>query len=408
MKKSILVTLILAIAMLSFNQTSLLAQGKSDKELVVAGNNLFAIDLYKELSRQDGNLFFSPISMSIALAITYAGANTNTEAQMAEVLHFSINQSKLHPAFSDILKSLNVGTKRSGYRLITANRLWGQYGYEFLDNFINITDEYYEGGFKKVDFTIDREITRKKINQWVEEKTEEKIKNLIGEGVLHPLTRLVITNAIYFKGMWMSQFDESKTEDRSFNLLDGEIVKVPMMTQTDDFNYFETDNLKILEILYAGGEVSMVVLLPKKKDGLKALERSIDAKNVRMWLAGLKKRETLVFMPKFKMDSSFFLKDTLSSMGMTDAFSPEIADFSGIAEGRDLFISNVIHKAFVDVNEEGTKAAAATGIVMDTTSIEEPIKKIAYFNADHPFVFIIRDRRTKSILFLGRVTDPRQ
>jgi serpin B len=410
----IIAIFVLAAFIMGFTSADALAQARiaqtremADKDLLILGNNIFAFDLYRELSKTDGNLFFSPTSISVAMAITYAGANNDTEAQMAEVLNYKLSQGRIHVAFSDVLKDLNIGSKRSPYRLVTANRLWSQYGYEFQDNFINIADEYYDGGFKKVDFTVDRKAASKKINKWIEEKTEEKIKNLIPISALSPLTRLIITNAIYFKGMWMFQFKEEETKPRSFTLTNGETIKVPMMTQTEDFSYFENNNLKILEMLYAGGELSMVILLPKKRDGLKKLEASLTSKNIRIWLGSMRKVEAILYMPKFKMDSSFFLKNALSSMGMPDAFSPDKADFSGIASGRDLYINDVIHKAFVDVNEEGTEAAAATGVVMGITSVEAG-KKMVYFNVDHPFAFFIRDRRTKNILFLGRVTDPRK
>lgn len=382
------------------------AQDKPDKQTIIEGNNVFAIDLYTKLSKEEGNLFFSPASISTALAMTYAGARGNTATQMASVLHFTLSQEKLHPAFSEITKELEADSLNSGYQLSIANALWGQTGYKFYDDFINITNKYYGAGFKEVDFSNDksREEARQTINAWVENKTNDKIKDLIEQGMLDKLTRLVLTDAIYFKGKWQSQFNTKDTFDSPFTLVTGEKVNVPMMHQTKEFNYTENEATQILEMPYAGDKLSMVILLPKKTDGLKELESSMQG-NLNSWLKSLRNREVVVSAPKFKTTHEFLLNDALESLGMTDAFSDKIADFSGMSPNPEgLYIDKVIHKAFVDVNEEGTEAAAATAVLMMAKGMPEPK---AMFIVDHPFIFIIRNIKSGNILFMGRVEDPR-
>lgn len=385
----------------------LYALEKADQEIVVEGNNMFAWELYAQLKGKEGNLFFSPCSISTALAMTYAGARGNTATQMADALHFSLSQPRLHPAFSGLIQDLAAEPERSSYQLAIANALWGQSGYEFYEKFINITKDYYDAGFKQVDFKDEqeRERTRQKINLWVEDKTNNKIKELIKRGVLTSLTRLVLTNAIYFKGDWLSQFNPGQTGDSLFRLIEGEKIEVPMMNQAAEFNYAEEEALQILELPYAGDELSMVILLPKQADGLKEAENLLTAAHLKKWLSALSKQEVIVALPKFKMSSEFLLNEALKSLGMVDAFSGKLADFSGISpDPVGLFISQVIHKAFVEVNEEGTEAAAATAVAMRLQAVPKP-KPV--FRADHPFIFIIRDMRSDSILFLGRVVDPR-
>ena len=390
-------------------------------EAIVKGNNQFSLELYARLRAKEGNIFFSPYSISTALAMTYAGARNQTEAQMAKVLHFPTGQDGTEPnenstsaivwtrerfssAFGKVVKDLNARGKKGKYELRIANALWGQRGYGFLKDFLNLVERYYGGCLNEVDFVGATERTRQTINGWVEEKTNNKIKELIARGVLDSMTRLVLTNAIYFKGNWASQFKKERTKDAPFTLLDGSKVDVPMMNQTADFNYIETESLQGLELPYIDNELSMVILLPKKVDGIGELEKTLTQENLHKWLVTLRKREVIVSVPKFKETSEFTLADVLKAMGMRDAFTPDVADFSGINGRKDLFISAVIHKAYVDVNEEGTEAAAATGVVIKMTSVgpgQTPV-----FRADHPFVFVIRDNRSGSILFLGRVLNP--
>jgi len=394
------------------------ARGKTE-EVVVEGNNRFALALYAKLREQRGNLFFSPYSISAALAMTYAGARGETEAQMAKVLHFPTvlaekgppssaerkvcDQERFHSAFGAIIKDLNAKGEKGNYELSVANALWGQKGYGFLAEFLELIEAKYGGKLNEVDFITATEAARRTINIWVEKETKDKIKNLIQKGVLTPLTRLVLTNAIYFKGNWARQFKKKNTKEAAFTLLNGEKVDSPMMNQTADFKYMQARYFQALELPYIDEELSMIIFLPKKFDGLRDFEKTLTTENLSKWLARLRKRKVVVSVPKFKETCQFRLADVLKSMGMTDAFLGK-ADFSGMNGKRDLFISAVIHKAFVDVNEEGTEAAAATAVVGVTAVRPE---EIPVFRADHPFLFLIRDNDSGSILFIGRMMNPR-
>lgn len=404
-KRHIALLFTVAVIFTIWQGTSLFALDEPDKEIVVQGNNKFAFDLYSQVKQSDGNLFLSPFSISTALAMTYAGARGNTETQMAETLHFSLSQERLHPAFLTLMQGLQADSARSGYELSVANALWGQEGYKFHEAFIDITKNYYEAGFKEVDFVKNIESTRQTINRWVEGKTKDKIKELIKPGILTELTRLVLTNAIYFKGRWMSQFKKESTRPEPFELINGDKAQVSMMNQAKEFSYFENETAQILEMPYEEDKLSMVILLPKEKKGISGLEKLLNPENFRSWLSILRKQEVIVSLPRFKMTSEFLMNEALKSLGMADAFDMKLADFSGMTpDPIGLYISKVIHKAFVDVNEEGTEAAAATAVVMTLRGMPEP-KPV--FRADHPFIFIIRDIRSGSILFIGRVMDPR-
>jgi len=397
------------------NQT---AKEDMNKKIVVEGNNKFALELFAKLQSTQGNLFFSPYSISTALAMAHAGARSETESQMAGVLHFpvSVNRttdssSKSLPdrrqftsIFGAIIKDLNKRGQKGGYALTVANALWGQKEYGFLEDFLELIRTNYDGGLNEVDFITATETARQTINTWVEKKTKKKIENLISKGVLDSMTRLVLTNAIYFKGNWARQFKEDKTQDAPFSIPDGRKIDVAMMNQQAEFSYMETDTFQALELPYVGEELSMIILLPKESDGLDEFEKKLTTENLSLWMAKIFKREIVVFVPKFKMTSQFSLASVLRSMGMTDAFSSN-ADFSGMNGKRDLFISAIIHKAYVEVNEEGTEAAAATGVVMTLTSMGPT--RIPIFRADHPFLFLIRDNLSGSILFIGRVANPK-
>jgi serpin B len=382
------------------------AAKEKTEEAVVEGNNRFAVELYAKLREQEGNLFFSPYSISAALAMTYAGARGETEAQMAKVLHFPSqragDQERFHPAFGAIIKDLNTRGKKGKYELIVSNALWGQKGYEFLAEFLELVKSNYGGRLNEVDFISDTESARKTINAWVEKKTKDKIKDLIVPGDLNQLTRLVLTNAIYFKGNWASRFKKENTKDAEFTLLSGEKVDTPTMNQTEQFSYMETEDFQGLEMPYVNNELSMIIFLPKRTDGLAEFEKKLTAENLSQWLARLRKREVIVSVPKFKETSRFSLAGVLKSMGMTDAFVSVVADFSGMNGKKELYISKVIHKAFVDVNEEGTEAAAATAVVTRAIAIRPSV-----FRADHPFLFLIRDNSSGSILFIGRMMNPK-
>jgi serpin B len=372
--------------------------------VVVQGNTAFALDLYGQLRSRAGNLFFSPLSLSTALAMTYAGARGQTAEQMATVLHFPANQEQMHQAFAAVSKGLLDDNTDKKYQLHIANALWGQKGYHFREAFLQTTRTYYGAGLNEVDFQTAAEQARQTINAWVEEQTKEKIKDLIPPGALDALTRLVLTNAIYFKGDWVLPFKKEETKDEVFTVSAAQQVTVPMMQQTAFFKYLDGEGFQALELPYVGDTLSMVVFLPKKLDGLAEFEQSLSVEKLTSWLSELESREVVVALPKFTMTVEFALKEVLSAMGMWLAFSGE-ADFAGISEAEKLYISDVFHKAFVDVSEEGTEAAAATGVVARATAAGPPP---AIFRADHPFVFLIRDVRTRSILFLGRVVQPKE
>ena len=381
---------------------------KSDRAAVVEGNNAFALELYGRLRTQGGNLFFSPESISTALAMTYAGARGDTALEMAKTLHFTLPPERLHPAMGALLSDLNAA--HNGYQLRVADALWAQRGYVFLDDFLKLTRSDYGAGFNQVDFRNATEAARSTINQWIEQKTDNKIKDLLQPGVLDAMTRMVLTNAIYFQGDWRRPFRVALTENEDFHLSPAQNVKAPLMHLVEGFPYFDGGSFQVLEIPYASGDLSMIVFLPNDIGGLPALEESLTVSNAKQWLNRLRPvHEVILTLPKFQMTRQFKIQDTLGAMGMPRAFDANEADFSGMTGKRELFISAVIHKAFIDVDEKGTEAAAATAVVMQRATalppdLREPPPPV--FRADHPFVFLIRDNRSDGILFMGRVSDP--
>lgn len=401
-KISVFILILLGIISI-LPKSAVFAQENPDLQALVKGNNAFALDLYAQLKNEEGNLFLSPYSISTALAMTFSGARGATEKQMAQVLHFTLGQRRLHSTFYGLETQLKDYVKE-GIELNIANALWLQTGYNFLKDFLELTEEHYDAGLNHVDFAKDSEAARKKINIWVEQKTNNRIQKLIKPDVINTLTRLVLTNAIYFKGEWKSQFEEELTQEDPFYITPEITVSVPMMNQEERYKYFKSDELQVLEVPYKGDDLSMVILLPIKKDGLTELEDSVNTNRFREWMNALAWRQVTVFFPKFTMTCEFQLRSALADMGMPIAFTGE-ADFSGMTGEKDLFISEVVHKAFVDVSEEGTEAAAATGVMMEYIS-EQPLFPPAVFRADHPFIFVIRDNHSGSILFIGRVVDP--
>jgi serpin B len=326
---------------------------------------------------------------------------------MAEVLHFAAPAASVSPAFAALGKLLGSGDKTSKFQLRVANRLWGQQGFHFLPGFLKVTSANFGADLGLVDFG-QSEAARKTINTWIEEQTAGKIQNLLAPGVLNANTRLVLTNAIYFKARWTHEFSKGATADAPFHTSAAAEIAVPTMHQTERLNYGAADGIQVLELPYGGDHsLSMFILLPDKVDGLADLEKRLTGENLQKWLAGLQSRPVKVDLPKFKMTSEFSLSDTLAALGMPLAFSNK-ADFSGMSTQEPLSISAVIHKAFVAVDEDGTEAAAATAVGIKAEaaapSPEEPIE----FRADHPFVFLIRDKRTQSILFIGRLAQPEE
>jgi serpin B len=362
--------------------------------------NAFAFDLYAALREADGNLQFSPYSISTALAMTYAGARGETADEMAAVLHFTLPADELHPAYKALAEQLIAGGEQAGYDLFVANALWGQKGEEFRRAFLRLIEDNYGGGLHELDFAREAEAARQTINAWVEKQTREKIVDLLQPGDVTADTLLVLTNAIYFKAKWLFQFDPHQTHEQPFTLETGKQIQTPLMQQTGEFKYAQADDMQVLELPYTGNDLSMIVLLPGKAGELSALEKTLTAERFETWLSAMKPCEVAVTLPRFKTTCRFSLADTLGAMGMRLAFT-SAADFSGITDGV-FFISKVIHKAFVEVNEEGTEAAAATAVTMIKASVQPP----PVFRADHPFVFVIRDNRSGAILFIGRVMNP--
>ncbi len=382
------------------------AEFAQEAESLVEGNNAFAVDLYHQLSGQDGNLILSPFSASSMLAMLWAGARGETESQMQTTLRFPYSQDLLHQTFGALQRSLDTGMSASLYELRIANRLWGQNGYPWLEPFLETTRLEYDAELAEVDFEMDAGGATETINNWVNEKTAGKIPELLAPGLVNSLTRLVLTNAIYFKGDWVSQFDPEDTRDEDFRTAGGQSISVPMMRQKQEFLHGALQDAQIVELPYVGQDISMVVILPNAVDGLPALEASLTAEDLTSWLETLQETEVDLWLPRFTFSKRTDLKPVLIAMGMTSAFDPLTADLTGMALGgqpgvNDLYVHFVVQEAFILVNEEGTEAAAATAGGVGPTSYEP-----AVFHADHPFLFLIRDRVTGSILFMGRVVNP--
>jgi serpin B len=377
---------------------------ETDSAELVAGNSAFAFDLYQAIRAEEINLFYSPYSISLALAMTYAGARGETEHQMADTLHYTLPQDRLHPAFNaldlELLSRAEGGEgEEGGFELNIANSIWGQTGYSFLPQFLDILAENYGAGLRVLDFAKEPEDSRITINDWISDETEGKIEDLLPPTSVTPETLLILTNAIYFNAAWRYPFVEDRTRDSTFYLLDGGQVTVPMMEGTKRLGYAEGEGYQVVELPYEGGEMSMVILLPE--DGrFEGFTRALDSEAVAAILENISYQDIHLTMPKFTYESQFSLKEALAAMGMPAAFSG--ADFSGMDGTRDLFIDDVIHKAFIDVDEEGTEAAAATAVVMPSAAPVLP-KDV---RVDRPFVFMIRDIETEAILFLGHVVDP--
>jgi serpin B len=384
---------------------------------VVNANNQFAFDLYSELDKSEqGNIFYSPYSISAALAMTYEGAKGTTADEMKSVFHFP-ESNILRPNFAGIYNDINQGNK--AYELRTGNALWVQNDFPFLEDYTSRVEKYYGGKAANLDFVSETEQSRQTINSFIEQQTNNKIKDLIPAGFINSMTRLVLTNAIYFKGTWEWEFDKSDTRDQDFKITPNNIVKTPMMYMNPDkarFNYADLDELQILELPYKGEKISMLILLPKQgedydretgeviKSEYTLEDIELSSEKLNEYKSQMKETKLdSISLPKFEFDTKYFMKDTLSNLGMPTAFSGG-ADFSGMAGNKDLFISFVIHQAYVKVDEKGTEAAAATAVGMELTSAMPR----NFFRADHPFIFIIQEKETGNILFMGRVTDPTQ
>lgn len=387
---------------------------------IVEANNQFAIDLYNELNKDNGgNLFFSPWSISTALVMTYEGARGETAVQMRDVLYFPEDDVLRRSAYARMLNRMN---KAGGeYTLKTANALWLQEDYPFLDNYKTTVWEYYLAKVNNYNLAGDPSGASSEINSWVSKNTNGKIDEIVNPSMFTSLTRAVLANAIYFKGDWVHKFDKDDTKDEDFTLESGQTVKVPMMKLVDndlEFRYAESDGVQILELPYKGDKLSMLVLLPRTETppnvqndehapeitSMDELESILSADKLTEWRSKLSPTEVHIYLPKFTFETSYSLKDHLSAMGMDIAFADNgSADFSGMDGTKLLYIDKVLHKAFVDVNEEGTEAAAATVVFMVFTSVGP---RYVEFRADHPFIFLIQENRSGNILFMGKVANP--
>lgn len=382
-------------------------QPMTQQQAAQAGNH-FAWDIYQQLKNRQGNLFFSPASIDLALAMTWTGARGETARDMGSVLHLPGAYVGRPESVSAAYGSLQAAMSDDGapYTLRIANRLWGQRGYRFLDSFLEPLDQDFGAGLQELDFKQNSEGARLTINAWVEDKTEDKIKDLLQPGSLGSDVRLVLTNAIYFLGDWQRKFQGSDTADRTFHLFSDQEIRVPTMHQTNRFAYAETGQVQVVSLPYRDGDLEMVVVLPRDVEGLAAIEQELSAATLAGWTGDMKNRSVRLWLPKFSLTGEFSLAKILGQMGMASAFSHG-ADFSGMSQASDLFISDVVHKSFIDVFEKGTEAAAATAVTIRTTSMPGMAPDTVRFVADHPFLFLIRHTETGSILFLGRVTDPR-
>lgn len=386
--------------------------GESAVSNLAAGTNAFAFDLYQAVRDSGENVLFSPVSVSAALAMTYAGARGKTEYQMANVLHFGMPQDSLHPEFRRLLAELE-SKEDTGLELHIANSLWVQLGYALLPGFLNTVATNYGAEPRYLEFLENPEQSRNTINEWVRKETREKIKDLLPPGSIDPLTRLVLVNAVYFKTAWVNRFPAYRTGDDAFYLLDGEEVKVPMMRQEAWFRYAASEGWEVIELPYVGGSAAMVVLVPPRGQ-FKGYEKRLDLRVFTRLLGLMSATKVRLTMPKFKFDWGGSLEETLAQMGMGDALDSKAADFSGMngercneAPRQCLYIGDVLHKAFIGVDENGTEAAAATAVVMPMGAGPPGPEQVVEMRIDRPFIFAIRDNRTGTILFLGRVLAPR-
>ncbi len=375
---------------------------------LVDGNNAFALDMYNSLRSEKGNLILSPYSISLALAMTYAGARGETEAQMAQTLHFA-PQNELHPSFNALdlaleKEPINLDKDQEPMQLNIANAVWAEQTFTFLPEFLDTIAVNYGAGVSLADFLNNPNKERVTINNWVSDQTEEKINDLLPDGSISPDTRMVLVNAIYFKADWFDQFDANDTSDFPFNLMDGTQVNVPMMGQDMFIPYTQGDGYTAVELPYAGETAAMEIIVPDA-GRFEEVESALTSDMFNEIIGNMSQTSLMLNLPKFKFESSFGLSPTLSQLGMIDAFDADLADFSGMTGQKDLFIGDVIHKAFVAVDEEGTEAAAATAVVMELASaIMHDVNLII----DRPFIFVIRDTVNGQILFIGRVLNPVQ
>lgn len=366
--------------------------------------NAFAGDLFAKLKAGNGNVFVSPFSIETALAMTAAGAKGNTLSQMQTVLRLPPDADD---RFEKLMAAINPAGAKRAYELGTANAIWAQKGMPWDARFKNRVLGPYASAFREVDFRTAPDAAAKECNDWVAKETRDKVKDILQKGDVTPDIRMLLANAIYFKGTWANPFNKQVTKNADFVKADGTKTTAPLMYESGRFSYAETDDAQAIALPYKGNDLSMLILLPKKPDGIGRLQDGLTGKSLAAWAGMLKPEPTVhVYLPRFKAETRYDLGKTLIELGMPDAFSDTKADFSGMLTGPErLCIGFVIHKAFVDVNEEGTEAAAATVVGMRLTSAVAPTPP-KVFRADHPFLFAILHNPTKTVLFLGRLSEP--
>jgi serpin B len=372
---------------------------------LVAGNTALALDLYQKLRATPGNLFFSPFGISTGLGLVYAGARGGTGSELGRAAHFSLARTNLHPAFGELIDRMDRLQHGSRLTLVTANGLWRQEGHSFSNAFLELARTQYRAEPEAADFKHAAGAASSRINAWVARQTRGRIETMLDPGWLGPDTRLVLCNALYFKGNWRSQFKSKETSPAPFHISTNETVSVPMMSQEAEFNtsWIEEPQAMLVELPYYGGDLAMVIILPQAVDGLAEIESALTAENLRAWLARLDQaspHKTYVHLPRFTTRQSVDLVPVLRSLGIVSAFD-DTADFSGMDGTQYLFLATALQRTFVEVNEAGTEAAAATLFEAKSKSMTSRL------NADHPFLFLIRDRASGTILFLGRLADPR-
>lgn len=370
-----------------------------------AAANAIAFGFYSKQAAKPGNIFFSPYSLHTAFAMACEGARGKTAQEIASVFSFPATTADLRSSLSGLKKDLAEASKGSEFK--QANSFWAQEGYNFLPSYIKPLRAHYGAEARQVNFQTKTEEARAEINSWTEKQTNGKIKNLFPKGGLNALSRLVLVNAVYFKGSWLETFSKEMTADADFTKTGGEKVKVKMMASpgTRNAEYTENEELQALRLPYKGGSLSMLILLPREGKALADTGKALTAAKLEALRGGLEKQKVKVFLPRFTFSSGYRLNDSLADLGMPAAFTEGTADFSGMDGTNKLFIQTAFHKAFVEVNEEGTEAAAATGISMGVKSMPSGFLR---FRADRPFLFFIEDAKSGLILFMGRMEDPSQ
>ncbi|HEY3857728.1 MAG TPA: serpin family protein [Verrucomicrobiae bacterium] len=392
------------IAALLLVKTALTFNCQAEPTPLVSGNNSFAFDLYSHLNGQPGNLFFSPFSISMCLGMTYAGSRDNTETQMRVALHFPDLPNATSPAFATLQQQLDEEKKRDGIQLDIANALWASRGDSFLPAFMKSAADDFQANIKRAGFFTSAESARVEINNWVAGKTHDKIGEILPPGSLDKETKLVLVNAIYFNARWANPFQKINTSPQPFHLSATTQTNAVFIRKTESALYGASGDMQIVEIPYAGKEISMMILLPSQHEEIAGIEKQLSADNLENWANELRPSQVQIELPKFTLESHFKLRETLAGMGMSEAFSPAAANFSGMDGVGNLYISQVFHQAWVEVSEEGTEAAAATAVQMRPRGMRHP--QNAVFRADRPFLFLIRDRTSGTVLFMGRVADP--